>query len=170
MQISSSRKPARSYTLLGYYVGLVWLKITFLKLSKYSKTCIRICCLCMAGYSGSPIYPMQSREFKARLRGRKLLKPGSYNSSRCTYFILDFTQYAPHLILLILRRIHNTENEISTVALNRSFTVVEKAALAHQSLPADFSHTNPSNFEQYLQMKMNCISLAIHLQSYASRV
>ena len=31
MQISSSRKPVRSYTLLGYYVGLVWPKITFLK-------------------------------------------------------------------------------------------------------------------------------------------
>ena len=30
MQISSSRKPVRSYTLLGYYVRLVWPKITFL--------------------------------------------------------------------------------------------------------------------------------------------
>ena len=40
MQISLSRKPVRSYTP-GYYVGLVWPKITFLKF--IDKTCNRIC-------------------------------------------------------------------------------------------------------------------------------
>ena len=74
---------------------------------------------------------MSSKSFNVR----KLLKLGSYNSSRCTYLILN----CAYLVLASLNSLYISLNvlhvvEISAAALNRSFTVPAQAVNAERSL------------------------------------
>ena len=99
----------------------------------------------------------------------KLLKLGSYNSSRCTYFklncaypvraslnslyifhgvlpVVEICATLKYAVLLYKRRIYNRENEISAAALNRSFTEIKLQQCFSNNLRQQWYARNQANY------------------------